>query len=138
MADEQPTRPSQESIEEARQRANAVTAARRAERLKATRGVSYEESRWRDLSPEAQDAFNKLRIARGEAPLSPAKKKSDPYIAPPEQLRPLDPNDLETVIAARNFLGLDEDPGKDWKGTGESALKLAQYEVPEGSEAYTK
>jgi hypothetical protein len=143
MADERPTRPSRQSIEEVRQRANAITAARRAERLEATRGVSYEEARWRDLSPEAQDKFNNLRIARGQAPLSPVKPKSDPYIAPPQQLRPLNPNDLETVIAARNFLGLDEDPGKDWKGiapgsSSESALKLAQYEAPEGSKAYTK
>jgi hypothetical protein len=138
MADERPTHPSRQSIEEARQRANDITAARRSERLKATRGVSYEEARWRELSSEAQNAFNKLRIARFQAPLSPAKPKSDPYIAPPEQLRPLDPNDIEAVIAARNFLGLDEDPGKDWKGTKESALKLVQYEVPEGGEAYTK
>ena len=87
MADERPTHPSRQSIEEARQRANDITAARRSERLKATRGVSYEEARWRELSPEAQDKFNKLRIARGQAPLSPVKPKSDPYVAPPEQLR---------------------------------------------------
>jgi hypothetical protein len=138
MAGEPPTRPSRESIEEARQRANAITAARRAERLKATRGVSYEKARWRELSPEAQDKFNKLRMARGQAPLSPVKARSDPYIAPPGQLRPLDPNDIETVIAARNFLGLDEDRDQAWKATAESALKLVQYEAPEGTEAYTK
>ena len=100
MADEQPTRPTRKSIEAARQGANDITAARRTERLKATHGVSYEEARWRELSPEAQDAFNKLRIARGQAPLSPVKPKSDPYIAPPEQLRPFDPADPEAIAAA--------------------------------------
>jgi hypothetical protein len=74
-------------IEAARQQAKADRDARRAEQLKAVHGVVYEEARWRELSPEAQDKFNKLRIARGQAPLSPVKPKSDPYVAPPEQLR---------------------------------------------------
>ena len=104
MADNPPTRPSRESIEAARQGANDITAARRAERLKATHGC--EEAHWREFSPEAQDAFNKLRIARGQAPLSPVKPKSDPYIAPPEQLRPFDPADPEAIAAAHESSGV--------------------------------
>jgi hypothetical protein len=62
--------------------------------------------------------------------------KSGQYVAPPEQLRPLDSNDPEAIASARGFLGQDDqDKGK---GIWELAFRLAQYEVPEGSEAYTR
>jgi hypothetical protein len=116
MADQPPARPTWKSIEEARRRAHDIAAARRAERLKATRGVSYEEAHWQELSPFAQAKVNKLPIARGQTPLSPAKTlpKPEKYVAAPEQLRPFDPNDPEAIAAALEFRGYG-DQAEEWK-----------------------
>ena len=66
-------------------------------------GKSYEEVHWATLSPRYREAHNRLRKARGQAPIPPPQV--DLYKPPPPQIRTFDPMDREALSAARGFMG---------------------------------
>jgi len=78
-----------------------VRVARR--RMEQRRMGSYEEANWDRLSPIYREAHNRLRAARGQAPIPPPEV--DRYVPPPPAIRPFDPNDREAIAAARQFGG---------------------------------
>ena len=71
---------------------------------------SYEERNWPKLSPVFRRTHNKLREARGLAPIP--EPKVDLYVppststpAPESEARKFNPRDQEFVASAREFLG---------------------------------
>jgi hypothetical protein len=70
---------------------------------------SYEEQNWLLISPTRRDVHNKLREARGLAPLSLPPPDLDRYVPPKatttSEARPFDFKDREFVASARQFLG---------------------------------
>ena len=102
------------SISAARKKANQLAALRRAERLKATDGRSYEVAHWTELSREARAAHNRLRKARGLEEIPPPL--STPHVPPRKPaLRSFNINAPETIAAACDFTGVGEQ-ATAWEG----------------------
>lgn len=67
-------------------------------------GMSYEAENWARLSPRFRQAHNRLRAARGIAPIP--EPEVDLYVPPPaREIETFDPRSEEGVAAARQFLG---------------------------------
>jgi hypothetical protein len=87
---------------------------------------SFEEENWARLSPAFRAAHNRLRMARGGAPI-PAPKV-DLYRPPREAaIRPVDdPADPEAVAAKCEFRGLDDEARSLDRIAVRLALELAR------------
>jgi hypothetical protein len=133
-------------VSAARGKANAITTARRAKRRAAEvedYGRSFEgyvQKNWERFSGRLQAEYNELRRVRGLAPLSPVKipVKPEEYVAPPEQLRPFDPNDPEVIAAYLEFCG-DGDQAEEWKRIAkQSAIQQARDQLDTQKPRLTK
>ena len=64
--------------------------------------MTYEEANWAKLSPKFREAHNKLRVARGMAPIPEPKK--DLWVQPRAPVvKPYDFSDPEFIAVARSF-----------------------------------
>lgn len=111
----------------------------RTEREQQQDGFTYEEARWPRLSPSFRAAHNRLRIARGLAPLPPPKV--DLYVPPRVPAKLIDPNAPELRAAAMEFLAqpMMRTPGREGfqirpaigsNGAAESEFKLIDEPRP--------
>jgi hypothetical protein len=85
--------------------------------------LGFAPSYWATLSPRFRAAHNRLRQARGLPPIP--EPKVDRYKPPQGSVRPIDPADPAAIVAARDYLGLNN-PARPWmRGAEEFAIERA-------------